>query len=110
MAIAIESSGTQTAVINTEHSLAAPTSAAARILEIDTVNMASGDVLELRIKVAALSAGTQRVLYFQKYLDAQPTDDLIKISVPVPSSQGATFTLKQTAGTGRDFPWAILTL
>lgn len=110
MAVAIESSGTQTAVISTEHSLAAPTSAGVRALEVDTVNMVAGDILELRIKVAALSAGTQRVLYYQRYLDAQSADDLIKISVPIPSSQGATFTLKQTAGTGRNFPWAVLTL
>jgi len=30
--------------------------------------------------------------------------------VPIPSAVGATFTLKQTVGTGRAFPWAVETL
>ncbi len=110
MAVASESQGSQTATIGTEHSLAAPTTAGVRVLEVDTINMAAGDALELRIKVATLTAGTQRVVYLGTWRDAQPADDLIKASFPVPSEQGATFTLKQTAGTGRVYPFKIMTL
>lgn len=108
MAITSESEGTQSATVTTEHTLAAPTSQGKRILLVDTVNMASGDAVELRIKVAVLSAGTQRVVFKTTYVNAQDTDDLIKISEEIPSDSGATFTLKQTTGTGRDFPWKII--
>lgn len=110
MAVTAESSGTQTAVISTEHSLATPTSAGVRVLMVDTVNMQAGDTLELRIKVKTLSGGTIRVAYLGTFTGAQPTDDLIKVSVPIPSEVGATFTLKQTAGTGRDYDWKVMAL
>ncbi len=62
------------------------------------------------MKVATLTSGTQRVAYLGTFSGAQSTDDLIKLSVPIPSEQGATFTLKQTAGTGRAYPWKVMTL
>jgi len=46
------------------------------------------------------------------YTDAQPTDDLIKVSVPfsteLTDSNATRVSLKQTAGTGRNFPWKVL--
>jgi len=110
MPVASESQNSQTATITTEHSLAAPTTAGVRVLVVDMINMAAGDVVELRIKLATLTAGTQRVVYMATFMDAQHVDDLIKVSLPIASEQGATFTLKQTVGTGRVFPWKILTL
>ena len=110
MPVAIESSGTQAATVGTEHDLATPTSAGVRVLDVDTVNMVSGDEVELRIKKKVLSGGTIRVLYYVRYVGAQATDNLIKTSIPVPSEHGITVTLKQTAGTSRNFPWAVLTL
>lgn len=110
MTVAVESSGTQTAVIGTEHELAAPTSANTRQFVVDLSNMAAGDTLELRIKRKILTGGVIRVLYYQRYLNAQPTDDLIATSIPVAGPFGTTFSLKQTAGTGRDFAWSVETL
>jgi hypothetical protein len=48
----------------------------------------------------------------QRYLDAQPTDDIIKVSVPISNeltdAGSLRFSLKQTAGTGRAYPWKVL--
>lgn len=67
----------------------------------------TADELELRIKANVLSGGTERLAYYTLKLGAQ--DMPILISVPFPVPQTATVTLKQTAGTGRSFPWAITT-
>jgi hypothetical protein len=68
--------------------------------------------VELRAYQMVLTGGTRRVAYFQVYVDAQVADDLIKISVPISNEltdAGALrFTLKQTQGTGRVFPWKVL--
>lgn len=108
MAVTVESSGTQTAVINTEHSLAALTSAKVLQLSVDASNMANGDVLELRIKRKVLTGGSEAVLFYASFSHAQ--SEPIKVSVPVVCPFGATFTLKQTAGTGRAFPWSVESL
>lgn len=107
---AVESSGTQAATVGTEHQLAAPTIAATRVLIVDTSNMVAGDTLELRIKGNVLGGGTTIVAYKETFYGAQDVDDRMKLSIPFPSDNGGTFTLKQTAGTGRNFPWKILTL
>lgn len=112
MAVNTHGSGSQTAVIGTEHSLTTGAVAGVYELLIDTVNMAAGDVVELRIKQRVLTGGTVRVVQYQSYAGAQPTDDLIKVSLPVSNDlveAGAVdFTLKQTAGTGRAFPWKVV--
>lgn len=105
-------SGTQTAVINTEHTLLDIAAAGTYTLHVDTVNMVAGDVLQLRVYQMVLTAGTRRVAYLGEFIDAQSADDLVKISVPIGNEltdAGALrFTLKQTAGTGRSFPWKVL--
>jgi hypothetical protein len=82
-------------------------------LHVDTVNMASGDVVELRAYQMVLTGGTRRVAYFSGQISgAQVADDLIKISVPISNEltdAGALrFTLKQTFGTARALPWKCL--
>jgi hypothetical protein len=108
MTVTVESSGTQTAVINTEHTLATPTTAKVFSLSVDTNAMVNGDVLELRINLKVLSGGTERLLFYAVFSHVQ--SEPIKCSVPVIAPFGATFTLKQTAGTGRNFDWAVLSL
>lgn len=112
MAITLEGSGSQTATVTTEHTLLDVAVVGTYTFHIDCINMAAADVVELRIYTIVLTAGTRRVTYFQVYQDAQVADDLIKISVPVSNDltdAGAIrFTLKQTLGTGRVFPWKVL--
>lgn len=103
--------GSQTAVISTEHTLADTSAAATYQLVVDTINMAAGDVLVLRIYHMTLTSGTRRVAYVQTYTGVQAADDLIKESVPISTaltdSGAVRATLQQTAGTGRVFPWAL---
>lgn len=112
MALTLHASGTQTAVVTTEHSLTTAATAGVYEFFVDPAAMLDGDVLELRIKARVLAAGTVRVVYLATYSGAQPVDDMIKVSVPFANDlveAGAVdFTLKQTFGTGRNFPWKVI--
>lgn len=113
MAVTAHASGTLTATGgSTEDFLTSPNVAGTFTLHVDTVNMAAGDVVELRIYQMVLTGGTTRVAYFQRYDGVQATLDLIKISVPISNELTDTnalrFSLTQTAGTGRSFPWKVL--
>jgi hypothetical protein len=112
MAVTAYASGTQSATVTTEHFLSSPNVAGTFTLHVDTVNMAAGDMLELRVYQMVLTGGTQRVAYFASFSGAQSTDDLIKITVPISNELTDTnalrFSLKQTYGTSRNFPWKVL--
>lgn len=109
MTVSSNQSGSQVAVINTEHLLgAAIVTAGVYVLAVDTSAMTNGDVLELRIKTKAKAGSTLRQSYFATYVHIQA--DANKYSVPVPVDVEVQFTLKQTAGTGRAFDWNILAL
>lgn len=108
MTVATESSGTQTATVNTEHTLATPTTAKTRVLMVDLTNLVSGDTVELRIKAKVLTGGTAGLVYLATFIG--PVGEPVAVSPPVPCPFGATLTLKQVAGTGRAYDWAGLTL
>ncbi len=112
MAVTASGQGTQSATVTTEHTLLDISAAGTYTLHVDTVNLAAGDSLELRIYQMVLTSGTRRVAYLFTCFDAQPADDLIKISVPISNeltdSGALRFTLKQTTGTTRNFPWKVL--
>lgn len=103
-----QAEGSQTATINTEHTLSTITTAGTYVLTVDTNAMADGDELELRGKLKVRSTGTTRLAYLGTYINAQ--SDLVKLSIPIPTVSEVVFTLKQTAGTGRAFPWEIVKL
>jgi hypothetical protein len=112
MPVTAQSSGTQTATVTTEHTLLDVAVAGTFTLHVDCINMVAGDCLELRIYQIVLTGGTRRVAYFTKYEGPQNADDMIKISVPISNeltdSGSLRFTLKQTFGTSRNFPWKVL--
>lgn len=109
--MALESSGTQTATVGTEHTLATLTTEKTYQLQVLTNNMAAGDTLELRIKTKVLgSEASSSVVWMQSYSGAQPSDDLVKVSFPLRSHSEWVATLKQTAGTGRAYNWKVLSL
>lgn len=107
-------SGTQTAVITTEHFLSSPNVAGAFQLKVDCNAMVAGDVLELRVYRIVLTGGTTRIAYIARYAGAPPADDLIKDSPMIANNLTDTnslrFSLKQTFGTGRAFPWGLMQL
>jgi hypothetical protein len=104
--------GTQTATVGTEHTLYDSTAAGVLAGYVDLVNMVAGDVLELRWYLMLLTAGTRRGAFYQNFIDAQPADGLIAISVPIATeladSGALRFTLKQTQGVSRNFPYKVL--
>jgi hypothetical protein len=115
MAVTAYASGTQTATVTTEHELPDGDNvkeAGVFVFLIDTSAMVAGDVLELRIYKIALTGGTPRIVAFAQFCGAQPAHDVMKVSLPMSNSlaeaDALKFTLKQTFGTGRDFPWSIL--
>lgn len=112
MAITAFASGTQSATVTTEHFLTSPNEAGSYTFHVDLINMAAGDYVELRIYQMILTGGTQRVAYLEAFQGVQPADGLIVISVPISNELTDTnslrFSLKQTLGTTRDFPWKVL--
>jgi len=81
-------------------------------LHIDMSNMASGDLIELRVYQILLTGGTRKVAYVQSFNHAQPTDNLIAISVPISNdltdAGSLRFSLFQRNGTARAFIWKVL--
>jgi len=111
MTVTVEATGTQTATVSTEHTLNSGsfTGAKTYMLRVDTDNLANGDVLELRVKAKVLTGGSEKVLYLASYAHDQGSDDVIK-EIVVSSPYSTSFTLKQTAGTGRAFDWHVISL
>ncbi len=111
MALTTYADGSQTATVTTEHFLSSPNAVGTYQLQVDTNAMAAGDVLELRVYVMTRASGAQRVAYFDAWSGAQPAHDQIKISVPITNTLTDTnalrFSLTQTFGTGRAFPWKL---
>lgn len=108
MALAVVSSGTQTATLATEHTLATSTTGKTYVLVVDTVNLVNGETLELKLYTIVLSAGTERLAYYATYTHLQ--GEPVKYSVPVPANISLKATLEQNGGTGRAFPWSLLSL
>lgn len=97
--------GTHTAIVSTKHELYTTSTDGVYALGVDTSAMTLGDVLELYAETKFESAGTNRQFMLATYAHVQA--DPGKISIPVIAPYGVTFHLKQTAGTGRAFPWYV---
>lgn len=113
MALTTTASGTQSASVSTEHTLTTLTGGKTYTLHVDANALSHGsgtaDEVELRIKTAVLSGGTERVAYYATFIGAQDIPIKNSVPVPIPSAGTGTVTLKQTTGTGRSFPWAVTT-
>jgi hypothetical protein len=113
MSPVVAGSGTQTAVIGTEHTLLTQSTPKTCVLQVDLSNLALGDVVALSIYNKTLSGdtitpGTTAPIYQASYAHAR-SEGVVQ-SVPVPVGFQGVFTLLQSAGTGRAFKWHVLTL
>lgn len=106
MALTSVGSGTQTAVIDTEHTLDTETTAGVYVLVVDTNNMVDGDVVILRIKTKNQSGSTSRLAYIKTFSHVQI--EINKYSPAIPVDTEIVCTLEQTDGTGRNFDWNLL--
>lgn len=105
----VSSSGTQTATGGgTEDVLVATdTTNATYSGFIDINNLASAsEVLDITMYTAVLNGGTLRVAW-KGTVTGATTPKIVQTPF-VPSDQNAKFTLTQTAGTARTFPWKLL--
>lgn len=112
MAVTAFATGTSNGTVGTEVILSNVNAAATYVSQFRCNNMGTADVVELRWYAVTLTGGTQEVAYYARVEGAQPTDDMVKISVPISTeltdSSALRFTFKQTAGTSRAFDWKIL--
>ena len=110
MAISFPYDGTQTAVIGTEHVLnttSPETADGIYQLWINCAAMAFGDVTEIRIKEKVVAAGTQVTIETAILSNAPSTDSAVWVSMSLLLGHGWDMTIKQTAGTGRAYPYSI---
>lgn len=106
MGLVSAANGSQTATINTEHSLTQQTGIGIYVLLVNTSVMQAGDSLTLRIKTKRSVGDSSVTAYTYTFSDVQAEPH--KYSVPVPVDTEIICTLQQTAGTGRVFPWKLL--
>lgn len=108
----VVASGTQTAD-GSEDVLRDDTSNEGKVFDaaIDLNNMASGDAVEIRLYAKLLTSGALHRVYYRKYVDAQDNEPLLKspiIYIPaITVAKEWKLTLKQTAGTNRNYDWTI---
>lgn len=87
------------------------TTAGTYVLDIDLVNLAAGDVVELYIyKTVATSSGTQRLMDKITFANAQGDPVMSTVPVPIVTGQTVEFKMRQPTGTGRSVPYTIMTL
>jgi hypothetical protein len=103
---------TGTMLLVAEAQLADTAASGVYTFEVDTAALAAGDLVELRVYKMILTAGTSRVLYAASFSGAQPTDDAVKVSLPVANeltdATSLRFSLLQRYGVARAFPWKVL--
>jgi hypothetical protein len=105
--VSVNTSGSQTAVIGTEHTLATITTAGIYQLMTDIANLVAGEIVELRAYGKARSGDTERLMWGPVSYGPIVPSQLLPPSPAIVTAVSLRFTLKQTAGTGRAFPWAV---
>jgi hypothetical protein len=110
--VAVTISGSQSNITCTgsEQTIgAAVTSAKTVVLQLDLVNAAAGDVIEVYcyLKTAG-TGGTARLYFKQTFANAQAQP--VYQSIPVPSLYSVEFKIKQPTGTGRVVDYVLMTL
>lgn len=111
MSVSTFASGTQSASVGTEHFVSSPNEVGIYIYYVDLVNMAAGDAVELRSYHMVITGGAQRVVLMEAFQGAQPADALIFWTVIIndlTDTNAVRFSLKQTLGTSRNFPYSVI--
>lgn len=106
MAITEHATGSQAATLDTEHTLSSGIATAGMYqLVLDVNAMANGDVLLVRVKERARSGDTTRLEEIYTLANLQ-TKKLWRSDWFAFDHDGA-FSIEQTDGTGRTYPWSI---
>lgn len=109
MAVSILASGSQTAVVNTEHILntAATTAAGIYVCKVDLGTIVAGDIVELRMYGKVRATDTERLMWGPASYGPIVPSVLIAVAPADVCAASVKWTLKQVAGTARAWPWAI---
>lgn len=102
----VVSSGAQAATISTEHTLDTLASADNYLLVVDLTNLVGSDTVELTIYGKCRTGDAEAVAFRRTYGPTALAEPLVS-SIPISSPHHMRATLKQIAGTGRTYPWAI---
>jgi hypothetical protein len=111
----LQGSGTQAATVTTEHTLLDIAVAGSFVLHVNLRNMVAGDAVELKCyeKILTGDTITEGQVISQTYQGVQTSDVVVK-SIPIDNdlveAAAVRFTLKQTAGTSRNFKWKVVKL
>jgi hypothetical protein len=112
MSVTALASGTQTTSVPSEHIVTTATVNGVYSFHVDLSNMQTGDTVELRIYQKIITGDSPLVAYYQLYYNAQSTDGQIAISVPIANelaeADALKFSIKQTAGSSRNYKWKVL--
>ena len=108
MAITVKASGSQAAILNTEHQLVDTADLGTYALLVNTTPLARGETLELKLQGKAASGGSYAVAFLEAlaHAQSQPLFQSFHLLAPY----GCRATLKQIGGTGRTFEWALIRL
>lgn len=106
MAWTVDSSGTQTSVVTTEHTLVTSTTNATFQPKIDLSNMANGDITEIRIYSKVLTGGGLNQVWKGVYANVQVNP--VVVGPMLASDFSYKLTLKQVAGSARNYDWSLL--
>lgn len=102
--------GSQTCTLDTPHQIPGTAISADGTYQLwlDCNAMALGDVLIVREYTKVRSTGTTRLLRSSRFAHVQAEPN--KYFIPLPSTNETYWTIEQTDGTGRAFPWEIVQL
>ena len=73
-------------------------------------NLADGDVVELRVKYKVLAAGSAITQLLQSFSNAQGVPGAASVPFTIETNCALDCSLKQVAGTGRSFEWALVSI
>jgi hypothetical protein len=111
MPVSVNTSGSQTCTISTEHTLATITAAGVYHLALDLDALVGGttpDLLIVRAYGKARTSDTERLMERWEFIGDQ--GPVLWRSNPEVSPHSLRYTIQQTQGTGRAIPWAVYTV
>lgn len=108
MAMAVNASGTVT-TDGTSQSLATPSTSNVYVFDIDTTNLAAGDVIEVRVQKKVLTGGTIHTLW-RATIGPSPRSEVVVSSPPVSAPFGVTVLVQRVAGADHAYDWSLMTL
>lgn len=104
----LESSGTQTATLTTEHTLSTLTGSKMYQAVVDCNALVDTEIVTVRIKTKVLTGGVTRIVQTITFNAQDASINPILLAAPLLSDQEYVVTLEQNNGTGRAFPWKVL--